>query len=132
MTLELDVARRLVNEPRLPAKEWIEWVKVQPTIVWTPDGQEPDIIKAIVWNQILVSDLELQRAALAALLSHVKEMSSERLKALLSRHSVTALLAMCVDHYNLCNLGSSEAELVEPSAESRYPQICILRKIIIQ
>jgi hypothetical protein len=122
---EIDVARRLIEQQQSAPEVWLQWVHEQPSIEWTPAGAEPDIIKALVLNHLLAADGEFQRRALAALLAHVKEMSSERLKTLLTTRSLLPLLAMCIERYNVCNAGSSKAELIEPTPENRLPQISI-------
>jgi len=128
---EIDVARRLIEQQHSAPDDWLKWMREQPSIEWTPAGAEPDIIKALVLNHLLVADGDFQRRALAALLVHVSEMSSERLKTLLSTRSLLPLLAMCIERYNVCNAGSSKAELIEPTPENRLPQISIERTFTV-
>lgn len=127
MTSELEVARRLLCSREM-RNEFLDWLSAQSSIVWTPDAQEPDTIKAIVFNQILSDDHEFQTAALLLLLQNVREMSVDRVKALHKRYSVPTLLQKCIDRFNVLN---SEICINLLLCESEYPKLEIIRKITI-
>ena len=68
-------------------------------IEWSVDG-EPDIIKAIVFNQLFVDDCDTALAVLDKLLPFVLECNLDRMYALLKRQSDPVRLQKCVDRHN--------------------------------
>lgn len=63
---------------------------------------EPDIISALVWNQLYTNDFERQASVLASLLTHVHAINEDRLKAL-TRHNSSEQMHAVVARFNQLN-----------------------------
>lgn len=70
-------------------------------IEWSDD--EPDVIKAIVFNQLFTDDAATALTVLDKLLPFVTSCTMDRMDALLKKQSVVARLQKCVDRHNELN-----------------------------
>ena len=117
-TTEQEIATKLIS---CSSNEWLQWLETVSAIEWTTLGEEPDVIKAIVFGQVLTNDPTAQEVGLALLLSKKNDIL---LKPLLSKRAVIKLLQMCVNRFNEINAAKNRsAQLVERTNEN--PQIVI-------
>ena len=117
-TTEQEIATKLIS---CSSNEWLQWLETVSAIEWTTLGEEPDVIKAIVFGQVLTNGPTAQEVGLALLLSKKNDIL---LKPLLSKRAVIKLLQMCVNRFNEINAAKNRsAQLVERTNEN--PQIVI-------
>lgn len=113
---ELEVAKRLCNEDKLA---WLSWLSnLQEKIVWTEPGAEPNVLRALVRNQVQDIDREIQKDAVTILTSKMMDFTTQRLQGLLSKQSDAELLKICIDRFNVLNSGSIDAELIEKEKQN--------------
>jgi len=79
------------------------------TIEWS--NGEPDVIKALLRNQLLVDNTDQQLAILDSLLALAPPMDEERLRTFVNRRSTLALLKRCVTYFNDLYAGDADEPL---------------------
>ena len=109
---ESSIAQRLLQiKNEAECTEFINWFTSFPLIDWTVAGEEPDVIKALVFNFVLKGNFLFQKRILTGLLKK-KQFTSEEIKSLLKRDCQVLLLLLCIDRFNEKNDEDCQAELL--------------------
>jgi len=130
MVSEIDVARFITAKGN-SLDSCTAFLEQLSRVEWTEPGCEPDIVKALVLNQLFCDDHAKQRKLLVLLLRLVLQMSAERLKKLLRRESDLELFELCLARYNELHGDSSKAQLLKSAQDDKNDDLknCDITKV---